>query len=171
MPWHVMRSRGRESRAVVDLTRKGVRAFWPKVHKYLPLARGEKEQRFRICALMPGYVFVELRSHAERDIVAGCYYAGGLLGSWTDGQFYPSVIPSQYVADLIDHGPWEIGKRHSRQPFKKGMKAKLALSRTSEIIARVEGIDSAGKVVISAELLGGVRQIHVEPERLEALAG
>lgn len=169
MTWFVARTKGRESRAAVDLQRHGVRAFWPRLHRYY-VDKRTKEERFRLAALIPGYVFVELDTAKERDYVQSCYYLGGLLGEWTEAGFRPREIPTRYVVDLIEHGPLEVNKRHTRAPFKKGDRVKLSLSAVTSIIADVNGIDIDGKVVIKAELLGGARFIHVEPERLEAFA-
>ena len=77
-------------------------------------------------------------------------------------------IPTRYVVDLIEHGPFEINKMHSKIPFKKGDRVKLSLNSLAEIIADVEGIDKSGKVVVRAELLGGIRLVHVAHERLQA---
>jgi transcription antitermination factor NusG len=121
-------------------------------------------------ALIPGYLFVELETVAERDKVQNCYYLSGLLGEWSEAGFRPREIPTRYVVDLIEHGPWEVNKRHTRAPFKKGERVKLSLNRLTEIIADVEAIDKAGNVVVMADLLGGVRLIHVEPERLVVFA-
>lgn len=166
MNWYVARTKGRESRAAVDLERHGVRAFWPRLHRFY-LDKRTKEERFRLAALIPGYVFVELQTAKERDYVQSCYYLGGLLGEWSDAGFKPREIPTRYVIDLIEHGPFEVNKRHTRAPFKKGDRVKLSLGHIAGIIAHVNGIDIHGKVVVSADLLGGIRLIHVEPERLE----
>jgi transcription antitermination factor NusG len=117
---------------------------------------------------MPGYVFVELETPRQRDYVQSCYYLSGLLGEWSERGFLPRQIPTGYVVDLIEHGPWEVNKMKSRFAFKKGDRVKLSLGRLAGIIAEVEGIDNPSKIVVRADLLGGVRLIHVEPERLEA---
>jgi len=167
MPWFVARTKGRESRASVDLGRHGVRAFWPRSHRYY-IDKRSKQEAFRVSALIPGYLFVELETVAEREKVQSCYFLSGLLGEWSDSGFRPREIPTRYVVDLIEHGPFEINKMHSKIPFKKGDRVKLSLNSLAEIIADVEGIDKAGKVVVRAELLGGIRLVHVAPERLQA---
>ena len=167
--WYCARTKGRESRAAVDLERRGVRAFWPRQHRFY-VDKRTREEKFRVNALIPGYLFVELDTVAERDKVQNCYYLSGLLGEWSEAGFRPREIPTRYVVDLIEHGPWEVNKRHTRAPFKKGERVKLSLNRLTEIIADVEAIDKAGNVVVMADLLGGVRLIHVEPERLVVFA-
>lgn len=169
MPWFVARTRGRESRACVDLERHGVRAFCPKLHRY-SIDKRTKQEKFRPSALMPGYAFVRLETAQDRDKVGRCMFVASLLGCWTGERFTPREIPSSYVAELIDHGPFEIGKRHSHSNLKRGQKVKLALNGIAEIIAEVEGIDQSGKVMVWAELFGGSRLVHVEHERLEVLA-
>ena len=169
MPWFCARSKGRESRAAVDLQRHGVRAFWPKLYRYY-VDKRTREEKFRVSALIPGYLFVELETVAERDRVQNCYYLSGLLGEWSEAGFRPREIPTRYVIDLIEHGPWEVNKRNTRSPLNKGDRVKLSLGSIAGIIAEVTGIDNAGKVVVMADLLGGSRLVHVEPERLEVFA-
>ena len=169
MPWFCARARGRESRAAVDLERHGVRAFLPRLHRFY-VDKRSREEKFRVGALIPGYVFVELQTAKERDYVQSSYYLGGLLGEWSEAGFRPREIPTRYVVDLIEHGPWEVNKRYSKAPFKKGDRVRLSLSAVTSIIADVNGIDIQGKVVVKADLLGGIRLIHVEPERLEVFA-
>jgi len=167
MPWFVARTKGRESRASLDLSRHGVRAFWPKQHRFF-IDKRTKEEKFRVSALISGYLFCHLETAAERERVQSCYYLSGLLGEWTQTGFKPREIPTRYVVDLIEHGPFEVNKMRSRVAFKKGDRVKLALNSLAEIIADVEGIDKSGKVVVRADLLGGIRLVHVEPERLTA---
>jgi transcription antitermination factor NusG len=169
--WIAARVRGvgtrAEHRAATDLRRHGIEAFWPEQRRFF-ICRRSREEKYRSCSLIPGYLFCRLKRDVDREIIAASYFMSYLLGGWHEGQFHPREIPASYVSTLIEHGPFEVNRLKSRAPFKRGQKVKLALGRIADIIGEVEGVDVSGKIMINAELFGGVRKIPVDQDRLEA---
>jgi transcription antitermination factor NusG len=167
MPWHVCKVVGRESRACFYLSRAGVRSFHPVEHRYF-LDKRTKQQKFRVASVFPGYVFVELHGHDDRDAACRAIGVTGLLGWWADSGYRLATIPTQYVTDLMDAKPREINKPHSRS-FNKGQKVELALNALSKIVGEFKGeLDGTDKAVITVNTLGSSYDVTVKFDRLLA---
>jgi transcription antitermination factor NusG len=167
MPWHVARCIGRESRASLYLSRAGIRNFRPVEHHYF-IDRRTKAERFRERPRFGGYVFVELHNAAERDAACRAIGVAGLLGWWTDEGYRLATIPTHYVTDLIDAGPVILNKVNTKGRFRHGQKVKLALGAIADIIGEYQGLDDRGLNVVTAVMFGAMRELHLQPERLEA---
>ena len=156
------------SRAVVDLKRRGVRAFCPEKHTFFKDRKGNECENPRLSALLQGYFFVELVRPQDRDIVIGCMYTAlrPFLGSYVGERFIPSHIPDAYITTLIEAGPLITGKSYVNQ-YEIGQKVKRAAGRVADIIGEVEA-KNGNKVKFSFEFFGAKRSQWIDARELDA---
>jgi transcription antitermination factor NusG len=167
MPWHVARCIGRESRASLYLSRAGIRNFRPVENRWFKDKR-TGQQKYRVASVFPGYVFVELHGHNDRDAACRAIGVAGLLGWWADSGYRLAEVPTHYVTDLMDAKPRDLNKPHSRS-FNKGQKVELALNALSKIVGEFKGeLDGTGKAVITVQTLGSSYDVTVKLDRLLA---
>jgi transcription antitermination factor NusG len=158
MPWHIARCVGRESRACVYLLRAGIRRFWLTRHVYF-IDRRTKEERYRVLSRWPGYVLIELKKPEDWS------KAKGAIGV---ADIFHEAIPDHYVTDLIDHGPLIENKQNTKGRLEPNQKVKIAIGAISDVEARFKALDAKGKAVVEVNTLGGVYEVTVAPERLQA---
>jgi transcription antitermination factor NusG len=168
LAWHVAQTNGHEWKACFYLRKAGIRCFWAVEHVYYIDAR-TKQEKFRIRALFPKYVFVELLNADERDAAREAIGVARLLGWMTEGGFKLATIPDHSVTDLMDAGPPAINKRKEQKKPKRGDKVKIAIKGINEILATFSSVDNSGKYVVVASMLGSETPIHVRPEDVSVI--
>lgn len=163
MNWNIVKTIGRESRAVFYLTRNNIKVFCPERHFYF-VDRRSKRENFRVSAMFPGYCFIQIESITDLSRVLGSIGVAYVLGEKTPTRFIPAIAPSGLVERLLSTGPLIEGKRRK---FCNGEVVRVIIGDVSEFIARVEKHVGL-KIHVSATIGGKEHKITVDEKRVMA---
>lgn len=161
--WYCARTAGRETRAVLYLTRAGYEPFRPVIHRYF-IDKRRKIERYRELSLFPGYVFFAATDAAHAAQARSAIGVADVLGEWRGAAYVPREIPARYIGKLIDECPVIEGRRRK---FCSGERVAIVVAGIRQIIAEVDE-HSGSKVRVYANVLGKQTVVTVDENLVEA---
>ncbi|MCB1311210.1 MAG: transcriptional activator RfaH [Sedimentitalea sp.] len=162
--WYLVQVRpGAAERARLNLARQAFRSFMPQ--RETTQRRGRHLQRARR-PLFPGYLFVQIDPERQEWRRINSTYGVSRLVALERG--CPTRVPPQVMAGIFGHcdgDTWRV----QADGLEPGTEARLVQGPFARMIATVEALPEADRVLVLLELMGRATRVGVSLDDLEIL--